>query len=185
MTHRRLAAPALAIFAIVLASPAVAACGQSVAVGRRTVVRFAVSRSCIADDVRGSEPFARRFLRQRDRRWARHRVRQRVRRERAGRYQRVVRIAAEGRRIGREVGLRHRNSWLCQAAQPTVVSADGAGTFSHVVVLSQAGMATITATGTVSQRSSSSTVNVLSHAVAVGAAQSPSAPHKRLLTTRR
>jgi hypothetical protein len=68
--------------------------------------------------------------------------------------------------------------------QPTQVGADGAGAFSHVLALSQAGMATITATGTISQRSSSSTVNVLSHAAAtVGSSHNAGTPHKKLLTT--
>jgi len=68
--------------------------------------------------------------------------------------------------------------------QPTQVGADGAGAFSHVLALSQAGMATITATGTVSQRTSSSTVNVLAHAAAtVGSSHNAGSPHKKLLTT--
>lgn len=67
--------------------------------------------------------------------------------------------------------------------QPTQVVADSAGAFSHVVVLSQSGMATITATGTVSHRSSSSTVNVLSRAAAAAAAShSASKPQKKLFT---
>lgn len=74
---------------------------------------------------------------------------------------------------------------FARQGQPTQVAADAAGTFSHTIVLSQSGMATITATGMVSQRSSSSTVNVLAHAAAtVGSSQGPSSSHKTLLSSK-
>ena len=174
MTHRRLAAPALAIFAIVLASPAAAvAASPSPSVSAPSsaspsqapaspTTYAAVNPSLVVSSgsvtvgghvtVSGSgfnpnEP---------------------------------VDISVSYASPPKAAGSTEKSGYVIapasfvRQAQPMQVAADTAGAFSEVVVLSQAGMATITATGTVSQRSSTSTVDVLAHA-AVGAAapQSP------------
>lgn len=182
MTHRRLAAPALAIFAIVLASPAVAvAASPSPSVGTSSsaspapapaspTTYAAVNVSLVVSSgsvtagghvtVSGSGFAA----------------------------NEPVDISVSYASPPKAAGSVEKSGYVIETAgfvrqqQPTQIAADSDGSFSHVVVLSQAGMATITATGTVSQRSSSSTVNVLSHSVAGGSAQIPSGPHKRLLT---
>jgi hypothetical protein len=183
VTHRRLAAPALAIFAIVLASPAVAvAASPSPSVSAPSsaspspapaspTTYAAVNVSLVVSS--GSVT--------------------------AGGH---VTVSGSGFEANEPVDLSvsyssqpkaagsvEKSGYVIETAgfvrqqQPTQVGADGAGTFSHDIVLSQAGMATITATGTVSQRSSSSTVNVLSHAAAGAAAsQTPSKPQKTLFS---
>jgi hypothetical protein len=55
------------------------------------------------------------------------------------------------------------------------VAADSTGAFTHTLVLSQAGMAAITATGTISLRTSSSTVDVLPRSVVAVSASPHSA----------
>lgn|GEM_PF-4580800 len=182
MTHRRLAAPALAIFSLVLVSPAVALAASpspsvtasvpaSAPASPSPTTYAAVNVSLVVSS--GSVT--------------------------AGGH---VTASGSGFEANEPVDLNvsygsqpkaagsvEKSGYVIQTAgflrqeQPTQVFADSAGAFSHVVVLAQSGMATITATGTVSHRSSSSTVNVLSRAAAAAAAShSASKPQKKLFT---
>ena len=161
MTHRRLAAPALAVFAFVLASPAVAfaaspspsvtapsSASPSPAAATPTTyaavnVSLVVSSGSVTAGghvtVSGSGFDANEPV------------------------DLTVSYGSQPKATGsvEKSGYVIAPAAFVRQAQPMQVNADTAGAFSHTVVLSEPGMATITATGTVSQRSSSSTVNVL------------------------
>jgi len=183
VTHRRLAAPALAIFSLVLVSPAVALAASpspsvtasvpaSAPASPSPTTYAAVNVSLVVSS--GSVTAGGHVTASGSGFEANESV------DLSVSYGSQPKAAGSGEKSGYVI----QTAGFVRQEQPTQVVADSAGAFSHVVVLAQSGMATITATGTVSHRSSSSTVNVLSRAAAAAAAASHSAskPQKKLFT---